>query len=292
MVTLEGKPLDVLFTMSCPPDDPTLSRVLITLMDITDRKRSEEALRRANQALQRANSDLEHFAYAAAHDLQEPLRNVVLYTQVLNRNYGHAFDEKGREASQITIEGGRRMQSLVQGLLDYTRVVSETDVEHDTQAQSVVDCATLLASVRENLRASIEEAHAKIICEELPFVNARDTHLLQLFQNLVSNAIKYRKPGEDPIIRIQARQKDSKWMFLVEDNGVGIRPEYHRKIFEAFKRLHSREIPGVGMGLTICSRIVAHYGGEIWVESQVGRGSTFVFTLPRHPSTPAQHKVN
>jgi signal transduction histidine kinase len=112
-------------------------------------------------------------------------------------------------------------------------------------------------------------------------VNARDTHLLQLFQNLLSNAIKYKKPGEDPVIRITARQEDGNWIFLVQDNGVGIRPEYRQKIFEAFKRLHGREIPGAGMGLTICSRIVAHYGGKIWVESEEGRGSTFAFTLPQ-----------
>jgi PAS domain S-box-containing protein len=282
LVSFRGKPLQVLFALTFPPDDPTLSTVLVSLMNITDRKHAEEALRRANEALRRANSDLEHFAYAAAHDLQEPLRNVVLYTQMLQRRYSDNLDAKGREACRISVEGAQRMQALVQGLLDYTRVVSDSEMEMDMDAESALDCARILASVKENLRTSIEEAHAKIICDKLPIVNARDTHLLQLFQNLLSNAIKYRKPGQDAVIHITARQELGEWIFLVEDNGVGVPPEYQTRIFEAFKRLHGREIPGVGMGLTICSRIVAHYGGRMWVESQKDRGSTFAFTLPEH----------
>jgi PAS domain S-box-containing protein len=280
VLTLQGKRLQVLFAMSFPSDDPDLSSVLVSLMDISDRKQGEEALRRANEALKRANGDLEHFAYAAAHDLQEPLRNVVLYTQVLQRRYNEVLDEHGRAACRISVDGARRMQALVQGLLDYTRVLAESDVERDTELQSRIDCAQIVAAVQENLRTSIEESHARIVCDEMPVVRARDTHLIQLFQNLLSNAIKYRKPGQDVEIRIRARQERGEWIFSVEDNGVGVGLQYQRRIFEAFKRLHGREIPGVGMGLTICSRIVAHYGGRIWVESQEGRGSTFAFTLP------------
>jgi PAS domain S-box-containing protein len=281
LVTLRGKPLQVLFTISLPVGAQAPAGALVTLVDITDRKRAEEALHRANVALTCANRDLEHFAYAAAHDLQEPLRNVVLYTQILHRRYSNILDERGREACHIAIEGATRMQSLLEGLLEYTHVVSESDTESDLASRAELDCEQILSSVKQNLRAAIEQANARILCDELPPVNARGTHLIQLFQNLLSNAIKYRKPGEDPVIHITARQEDGNWIFLVEDNGVGIRPEYRDKIFEAFKRLHGREIPGVGMGLTICSRIVSHYGGKIWVESEEGRGSTFAFTMPQ-----------
>ena len=281
LISFGGKPLQVLFAIGFPPDSPGLSSVLITFMDISDRKHAEEAVRRANAALVCANKDLEHFAYAAAHDLQEPLRNIVLYTQVLHRRYGDVLDAAGREACQVSSDSARRMQSLLEGLLAYTRVVSDSQVEADIAARSALDCAQIIASVRENLRTAIQEANANIVCDKLPLVNARDTHLLQLFQNLLSNAIKYKKPGEDPVIHITAKQEEGAWIFMVKDNGVGIRPEYRQKIFEAFKRLHGREIPGVGMGLTICSRIVAHYGGKIWVESEEGLGSTFAFTLPQ-----------
>ena len=279
LVTLRGKHLQVLFTMSFPPDDPALSNVLVSLMDISDRKQAEEALRRANRSLQRSNDDLEHFAYAAAHDLQEPLRNVVLYTQVLERRYGHALDEAGREACQISIQGAKRMQSLVHGLLEYTRVISEAAPEANTTVPAV-DCAEILSAVQQNLKASIDEARAQILYDGLPPVHAGVTHAIQLFQNLVGNAIKYRKPGQAAFVRITATEEAGEWIFRVSDNGIGIRPEYQRKIFEAFKRLHGSDIPGVGMGLTICNRIVAHYGGRMWVESNEGQGSTFAFTLP------------
>ena len=204
-------------------------------MDISDRKHGEEALRRANTALMCANRDLEHFAYAAAHDLQEPLRNIVLYTQLLQQRYSGVLDEKGREACQISADSAKRMQSLLDGLLAYTRVVSESEVEGDMAARSALDCTQILASVKENLRTAIEEAKAEILCHELPLVNARDTHLLQLFQNLLSNAIKYKKPGEDPVIHITARQEEGYWVFLVQDNGVGIRPEYQKKNLRGFQ---------------------------------------------------------
>ena len=209
-------------------------------------------------------------------------RNIVLYTQLLQQRYAGILDDKGREACQISADGAKRMQSLLDGLLAYTRVVSESEVEGDMAARSALDCTQILASFKENLRTAIEEARAEILCHELPLVNARDTHLLQLFQNLLSNAIKYKKPGENyrSFISPRARKRGC-WVFLVQDNGVGIGPEYSEKNIRGFQTSARKGNTRCGHGASICSRIVAHYGGKIWVESEEGRGSTFAFTLPR-----------
>jgi PAS domain S-box-containing protein len=272
LVKLDGTPLQVLFTMSFPTDDPDLRNVLVSLMDITDRKRFEEKL-------QRANADLERFAYAAAHDLQEPLRNVVLYTQMLERKYGGVLDAVGRDHCKVAIEGGRRMQSLVQGLLEYTRVVAESDAPVDNDAP--VSVAAVLADVQANLASAIAESGATIEVHAVPHVRVHRPHVVQIFQNLIGNAIKYRSSERAPLIRITAEHHGAtRHVFSVADNGIGIRPEYRERIFEAFRRLHGREIPGAGMGLTIASRLVNHYGGQIWVDSEERRGSSFRFTLP------------
>ena len=269
---LDGTRLQVVFTISFPTDDPDLRNVLVSLMDITERKRFEEKL-------QRANADLERFAYAAAHDLQEPLRNVVLYTQMLERNYGDVLDGAGRDYCTVAADGGRRMQTLVQALLEYTRVVAESDTPVGTDAP--VSVAAVLLDVEANLAAAIAESGATIEAHALPEARVLRPHLLQIFQNLVGNAIKYRLPERAPLIRITAEQDGAtQHVFSVTDNGVGIHPEYRERIFQAFRRLHGRDIPGAGMGLTIASRLVDHYGGRMWVDSEEGRGSSFRFTLP------------
>jgi PAS domain S-box-containing protein len=272
LAKLNGTPLQVLFTMSFPPDDPELRNVLVSLMDITDRKRFEEKL-------QKANADLERFAYAAAHDLQEPLRNVVLYTQVLERNYSHVLDPIGRDHCRVAAEGGRRMQALIQALLEYTRVVNETDAPIDRQPPLSVD--DVLAEVQANLAAAITESGATIEAQALPQIRVLRAHAVQIFQNVVGNSIKYRSPERAPLIRITAEPDGANChAFCVTDNGIGIRSEYRGRIFQAFRRLHGREIPGTGMGLTIASRLVDHYGGRMWVDSEEGQGSSFHFTLP------------
>jgi signal transduction histidine kinase len=207
------------------------------------------------------------------------LRNVVLYTQMLERDYGDVLGTIGRDHCKVAVEGGRRMQALVQGLLGYTRVVAES--EAPVEGNGPVSMDVVLADVQANLAAAIAESRATIEVHALPQVRVLRSHLIQIFQNLVGNAIKYRSSERAPLIRITAEQDGTKChVFSVADNGIGIRPEYRERIFEAFRRLHGREIPGAGMGLTIASRLVDHYGGRIWVDSEEGRGSCFRFTLP------------
>ncbi|HYO83480.1 MAG TPA: ATP-binding protein, partial [Bryobacteraceae bacterium] len=237
------------------------------LLDISERKSMENALRRANAAL-------EQFAYAAAHDLQEPVRNLAVYTQLLARNYAGRLDRQADEFMQLTVEGARRMQNLIQDLLSYTRA---TDEREGSGAEA--DAAAAFEEVIQNLRTAIEVSHAQVTYDSLPEVGVHHTHLVQLLQNLVSNALKYR--GTDiPRVHVSAQRQGCDWMFVVRDNGPGISSEHHQRIFRVFKRLHGRDVPGNGIGLAICERIVTHYGGRIWVESEPGYGAAFHFTVP------------
>jgi PAS domain S-box-containing protein len=239
------------------------------LLDITDRKQTENALRRANTAL-------EQFAYAAAHDLQEPARNVSIYTQLLAREYENRFDAAADEYMKVTVEGAHRMQTLIQDLLSYARTTNEGE----TPPHAGSDGNAVFAEVVQNLRTAIEIAGAEVSAVELPSVVAvRHGHFVQLLQNLVSNALKYRGV-EPPKILVSAAQQGPELVFRVKDNGLGIAPEFHERIFGVFKRLHGREIPGTGIGLAVCERIVSYYGGRIWVESELGEGASFCFTLP------------
>jgi PAS domain S-box-containing protein len=237
------------------------------LLDISERKATENALRRANEAL-------EQFAYAAAHDLQEPVRNVVLYTQLLARDYGARLDGEAQQFMQFTTEGARRVQNLIQDLLAYTRAT-----EDDNPEDEVCEAGSVMSEVLANLRSEIERSQGQVEVGELPRVGVRHGHLMQLATNLISNALKYRGPNF-PKVQISAIRAGSEWLFTVQDNGMGIPPEHHKRIFRVFKRLHGREIAGTGIGLAICERIVSFYGGRIWVESEAGRGAAFRFTLP------------
>jgi light-regulated signal transduction histidine kinase (bacteriophytochrome) len=241
-----------------------------TGIDITDRKRAEEAL-------QRANADLEQFAYSAGHDLQEPIRNISISAQILTANYSHLLDNNGRERLAFVEEGARRMGALVNDLLNYTQIANAPPEELEPiSAREAFDKALLsLASV-------VEEAGAEIAVGELPVVRVPDVQLHQLFQNLLSNAVKYRKDGTRPRVLIRSERQAAYWLFSVQDNGIGIAPEYHERIFGLFKRLHRHaDYGGTGIGLAICQRIVERQGGRIWVESAGdGAGSTFFFTLP------------
>jgi light-regulated signal transduction histidine kinase (bacteriophytochrome) len=236
--------------------------------DIDEQKRSEDELRRANQ-------DLEQFAYSASHDLQEPLRTVQLYGEILATRFADALPEKGREYMGFVRAGAARMETLVNDLLSYTQLarLESPAAQIDTNEEAAMAVGALAGT--------IEETGAKVIIEPLPPVNVHAAHLQQLFQNLIGNALKYRSKERGPVIRVSARRARDEWEFAVSDNGIGIDAQYKEKIFGLFKRLHtSDEYPGTGIGLAICQRIVERYHGRIWVESRLGEGSTFYFTLP------------
>ena len=262
------------------------------IRDITERKRADEAIRelnttleqrvadrtreltQANEALRQSNDDLNQFAYAASHDLQEPLRMVALYSQMLQRKYSGKLDEEADQFISFVVGGARRMELLLKDLLAYSQTGSSTE-----GPSQPVDCTCVIEKVLLNLQASIDQDNATITWDALPIVQAHEIRLVQLFQNLVQNAIKYRS-AESPKIHVSAEQRESDWLFSVRDNGIGIESEYTHQIFGIFKRLHGQTYPGTGIGLAICQRIIERYGGRIWAESSVGKGSTFYFTLP------------
>ena len=233
-------------------------------------------LKRSNEELQRVNQDLETFAYSASHDLQEPLRTIALCSQMLDRRIGGSLTSEDASFLKTVITSARRMTTLVQDLLAYTKAT-----KHPEGRPPSIDPAPVLASTLDVLRGPIEAANATITSEKLPLVSVHESRLSQLFQNLISNALKYRS-DETPRINICAEDRDGWCVFSVTDNGIGIEMEFAKQIFQIFKRLHLRdEYEGSGMGLAVCQRIVEQYGGRIWLEkSAVGKGSTFCFTVP------------
>ncbi|MDQ2843550.1 MAG: PAS domain-containing protein [Acidobacteriota bacterium] len=240
-----------------------------TCTDVDDQVRIELELRRANQ-------DLEQFAYSASHDLQEPLRNVAIYSQMIQRRCAGVLDEKAQEYLGYVSEGSQRIGTLVEDLLAYTQAASLGE-----NPAEISDTNHALETALANLAMAIEENRATVTHDDLPSLRVKSAHLQQLFQNLISNAIKYRKDDEAPSIRVSVQRDDGFWRFAVQDNGIGIDPQYQVRIFGIFKRLHGRDkYPGTGIGLAICQKIVERYGGRIWVESQLGAGATFRFTLP------------
>lgn len=243
--------------------------------DVTDRRRYDELLQRSNQDLRRANADLEQFAYSASHDLQEPLRQVTVYSQLLEKKHAKQLDGKASQYLKYCIEGAQRMEMLIRDLLAYSQAGRASDSPADS-----VNIREVIETVEKNLSTTIEETQAEISMSHFPVVRGDSVPLVHLFQNLLSNALKYRSERK-PRIRIAACEDDGYWRFTIEDNGIGIPKEFHTQVFGMFKRLHDRaEYPGTGIGLAICQKIVEKYGGKIWVESELGRGSKFSFTLP------------
>jgi PAS domain S-box-containing protein len=249
--------------------------------DITDRKAAEQALAVKTQELVRSNSELEHFAYAASHDLQEPLRMVASYLQLLVRRCESQLTPEGKEFIGFAVDGAKRMQALINDLLLYSRV--------SRQAQPLVpvNCDEVLSRALANLRVTIQDNGAKVTHTPMPKVVGDATQLTQMFQNLIGNAIKFRSETP-PVIHIGAEYKKTtplngivgEWLFSVSDNGIGIEKQYFDRIFLIFQRLHTREkYPGTGIGLAICSRIAERHSGRIWVESTPGKGSIFFFTI-------------
>jgi len=242
--------------------------------EIAERGIADENLRRTAEELSRSNRDLEQFAYVASHDLQEPLRAVSGYIQLLQQRYAGKLDEKALQYIDGAVDGAARMQRLITDLLAFSRVGTRERTLRWT------DMSEILESTLENLKVGIREAKATITSDCLPKLNVDSTQIAQLFQNLIGNAIKFRSK-EAPEIRIGAMKRQDTWLFSIKDNGIGIDPQYTERIFMIFQRLHTRrKYPGTGIGLAICKKIVERHGGKIWVESTPEKGSTFYFTLP------------
>jgi len=238
------------------------------------RRQAEEDLARKVEELARSNADLEQFAYVASHDLQEPLRMVTSYTQLLAERYRGQLDEAADKYIGYASEGALRMQHLIQDLLAFSRV------GRSGSTCESVDCNAVMEDATRSLTAAIQESDAMVRYDALPAVWADRPLITQVFQNLIGNAIKFRKAAL-PEIKVRAEASGADWLFSVSDNGIGIAPEYAENIFVVFQRLHARtEYPGNGIGLAICKKIVERYGGKIWVEGVAGQGSTFKFTLP------------
>ncbi|NYT17033.1 MAG: PAS domain S-box protein [Methanomicrobiales archaeon] len=245
------------------------------IIEDTERLKAEEAMKQYAEHLKRSNEDLERFAYVSSHDLQEPLRTIVTFTQLLERKYEGRIDPEADEYIQYIVDAGRRMQVLIHDLLEYSRITSKAQVLQPIRTEEVLAQALL------HLNPIIKEESATITYDLLPVVQADPQQLRQVFQNLISNALKYRREDEPPRIRISAEKTGDMWQFNIQDNGLGIEPQYFDRIFVIFQRLHTRDrYVGTGIGLAIVKRIVERQGGRIWVESELGRGSTFHFTIP------------
>ncbi len=242
----------------------------------------ERTVQARTDALKRSNDELRQFAYVASHDLQEPLRMVVSYLQLIEERYIGQLDSSAHEFFAFATDGAKRMRNLIEALLAYSRV--------DTQLQNfeLVDFQKVIDDVLNLLSVAVTESGATITRDSLPKTNANEAMIVQLFQNLVSNGIKYQK-GKKPIIHIGAVHKNDEWVFSVKDNGIGIEPQNLERIFVIFQRLHAQnEYPGTGIGLAISKKVVEHHGGRIWVESTVGEGTTFYFTIPESAQSNAQ----
>ncbi len=285
-----GQPLDFDFRVVLPSGDERWvqfrgrgsangpgghGRVLGVVLDVTARKQAEIALERNAADLRASNEELQRFAYVASHDLQEPLRSIVSFSQLLKRRYGGKLDADADDYIGFIVDGGMRMQALIQDLLQFSRI--------ETQARTPVpaDAGAAVRSALRTLEASAREGGSTVTVDPLPTVMADPAQLELVFANLIGNAIKYRRPDEPLLVRVGARRTDGFWEFSVSDNGIGIEPEYFDRIFEMFRRLHTHDkYDGTGIGLAVVKRIVERHGGAVRVESTPGEGSTFFFTLP------------
>ena len=275
MPTING--LKTFYTYLAPEYDENgeTNTVLSVSHDITELKRTENQLKETITELERSNEELQSFAYITSHDLQEPLRNIASFAQLLQGRYKGKLDEDADEFLNFMVEGAIRMKNMIQGLLEYSRIDKTDTGFKETNMNLKVEKAI------ENLQSIINESSAEITHDNLPAVVANPNQMIRIFQNLISNAIKFRKPQYPPKIHISCKKKKDEYIFSVSDNGIGIEKQYIDRIFEVFKRLHTMdEYEGTGIGLAIVKRIIEHHGGKIWVESELGKGSTFYFTLP------------
>ncbi|CAN5907680.1 hypothetical protein BH23ACT11_BH23ACT11_28200 [soil metagenome] len=266
-VTKEGRLIDISLSLSrVEGPDGDLMGVASIARDITERKEYEKEL-------ERSNDELQQFAYVASHDLQEPLRMISSYMQLLERRYKDQLDDTAREFIGYAVDGANRMQQLINDLLKYSRVGTRGGEPEPIDLSAVFEAALA------NLKVAVEDSGAEVTAEDLPTVMGDQTQLLQLFQNLIANSMKFRREGVSPKVRVGAERRDGEWLISISDNGIGINPDDAERIFHIFERLHSREeYEGTGIGLAVCKRIVERHGGSIWVEP--GEGTTFYFTLP------------
>lgn len=248
--------------------------ILMAIDDVTEATHAQREREHLVDALERSNKELERFAYVASHDLQEPLRMISSYTELLQRRYAGELDDKADKYIEYAADGARRMQAMISGLLEYSRI-SQLDEEFE-----VVDLDEVLDTVRRDLSVTLEEADGTLTVEPLPTVKGDPTRLAQVFRNLLSNAIKFRNE-EPPEIRVTCEEKDGRWRIGVQDNGIGIDPDYFEQVFVVFKRLNTRrKYGGAGIGLALCRKIVEYHGGRMEVESEPSEGSTFYVILP------------
>ena len=274
MVRKDGSIRHVLIDSSVHWDEGEFLNTRCVTRDVTERMQLQTELEETVERLQQSNERLREFAYAASHDLQEPLRMVTSYLQLLDRRYTDGLDADAREYIDFAVDGAQRMRELVNDLLEYA------EIEQDTLQLEPVDCEAIIDRVLDDLRVQIDDADATIVVGSLPTVQANANQLETLVQNLVANALKYNE--EVPHIEITAEESEAVWTFSVRDNGIGIDPDRTEWIFGLFKRLHADDAyPGTGIGLTLCQKIVENHGGDIWVQSEVGDGSTFSFTIPK-----------
>jgi light-regulated signal transduction histidine kinase (bacteriophytochrome) len=286
LIRADGSRLPIEYACAPIHDTTGVTGAVLTFRDVTERRAAQQALEERARELARSNADLEQFAYVASHDLQEPLRAIVSYLQLLERRYKDQLDERAERYIGHAVDGGRRMQTLIGDLLTYSRV-GRRDV-----AMVPVDTEAILERVETSLRVAVDESGATITHDPLPTIVGDTTQLTQLFQNLVGNAVKFR--GEEPPrVHVSAERQappvseggperdEGAWLFSVRDNGIGIAPEYRERVFILFQRLHARdEYSGTGIGLAVCKRIVERHGGTLWVDATPGGGATFSFTIP------------
>jgi chemotaxis family two-component system sensor kinase Cph1 len=282
----DGSRLDVHLESIASAHDGDI-QCLAAIMDISGLKRVEEEMKQLTAELKRSNEDLQQFASAVSHDLQEPLQVIKGFLALLERHSKGKLDEKAQELIRFAVEGSKRMEDIIRDLLEYSRV--------GTKAREFkpADCSLILNEAISNLKTSIEEERAEVTRDSLPTVMADASQLTRLFQNLISNAIKFHG-AEAPRVHVSAERKGDEWLFSVRDNGIGIDMKYADTIFAAFKRLHSDDkFRGTGIGLAVCKKIVEFHGGRIWVESRPGNGSTFYFRIPlREADTGGRHYKN
>jgi PAS domain S-box-containing protein len=280
--TKDGNEITILGSISTITDDwNEMIGYLSVSHDFTERKKYEKALEVAHdkleskvQELKRSNQDLERFAYVSSHDLQEPLRMVILYSQLLDKRYKDKLDNDANEFIEFIVDGAQHMRQLIDDLLAYSRVTNKANKFEN------VDMEILLKNVIANLSITIEENSVNITHDPLPTIFADPVQMGQIFQNLITNSIKFHG-SHPPKVHISAKKGDKEWIFSVKDNGIGIDPKHQNQIFEIFKRLHTKkEYVGSGIGLSIVKKIIIHHGGRVWVESNLGKGSTFYFTIP------------
>lgn len=258
-------------------DGGNIIGAIVIFEDVTKRVDAEFELKQNIKKLKNANKDLEEFAYIASHDLQEPLRMIASYLQLIEKRYNSLLDKDGKEFMHYAIDGSKRMKQLINDILAFSRITTRGCTFY------TVDTNEVLAHVRSTFLSTIKETNTLITNKELPIITADKTQIIQLFQNLIANAIKFRKKALDPVIQISAVQSGDMYEFSIEDNGIGIDEKYSDKVFKIFQRLHTRsEYEGTGIGLALCKRIVKRHGGDISFKSKVGEGTIFTFTLPAH----------